>query len=57
LIWTHSNGIPRKINILCDNALLIGYALEKKIIDETILKEVISDLDLRPYSEPTEGWG
>ena len=30
LIWEFSGGIPRKINILCDNALLIGYGLERK---------------------------
>lgn len=57
LIWTHTEGIPRKINILCDNALLIGYALEKKIINENILKEVIRDLNWNPYSDSTEVLG
>jgi general secretion pathway protein A len=56
LIWMHSGGIPRKINILCDNALLIGYALEKKIIEKKILQEVIRDLNWRPYSNSTEDW-
>jgi general secretion pathway protein A len=57
LIWAHSAGIPRKINILCDNALLIGYALEKRIISEEILKEVIRDLNWGPSSKPIERWG
>lgn len=56
LIWTHSGGIPRKINILCDNALLIGYALEKKSINEDILKEVIRDLNWKPFSNSSEPW-
>ena len=28
LIWKISQGVPRKINILCDNALLIGYLVQ-----------------------------
>lgn len=51
LIWEYSEGIPRKINILCDNALLIAYALEKKQIDQSILKEAIRDLSHRPFEE------
>ena len=50
LIWEYTKGIPRKINILCDNALLIGYAVEKKVIDESIVREAIRDLSYSPYS-------
>ena len=50
LIWEYTKGIPRKINILCDNALLIGFALEKKVIDGNIVKEAIRDLSYSPYS-------
>ncbi len=38
-----SNGIPRVINILCDNALLIGYGTSRQKIDEAIVKEAIND--------------
>jgi general secretion pathway protein A len=51
LIWQFSQGIPRKVNILCDNALLIAYATEKKQIDELIIKEVIRDLEFRPFRD------
>jgi general secretion pathway protein A len=51
LIWEYSEGIPRKINILCDNALLIGYAEEKKQIEDAIIKEAIRDLSYSPYQE------
>jgi general secretion pathway protein A len=44
LIWQYSGGIPRKINILCNNALLLGYVTEKKIIDNNIMREAIRDL-------------
>ncbi|MCP3928865.1 MAG: AAA family ATPase, partial [Bacteroidetes bacterium] len=32
LIWEYSGGIPRKINMLCDNSFLVGYGLKKKKI-------------------------
>jgi len=43
-IYQYSKGIPRLINIVCDNALINGYASEKKVIGEDIVREVISDL-------------
>ncbi len=46
LIHEHSKGIPREINNLCFNALLLGTALQQKQIGYTILEEVIGDLGL-----------
>jgi general secretion pathway protein A len=51
LIWEYSQGIPRKVNILCDNSLLIAYALNQKKVEEAIIKEAIRDLEFRPYEE------
>jgi len=39
-----TDGIPRSINILCDNALLVGYAKGVHIIDRAIIAEVIKDM-------------
>jgi general secretion pathway protein A len=36
----HSRGIPRLINILCDMALVYGYAEEISVINEEIIEEV-----------------
>jgi len=44
-ICTYSNGIPRTINVLCDNALLIGYSKSAKKIGLEIIDEVISDME------------
>jgi len=44
-IYRYSHGIPRTINILCDNALLAGYGLSKKTIDEKIILEFINELE------------
>ena len=44
-IFRHSKGIPRLINILCDNSLTIGYGMDKKKIDENVVKETIAELE------------
>lgn len=43
-IYRKSGGIPRSINILCDNALLNGFALYQKIVDVKSVREVAKDL-------------
>ena len=55
-IFRYSKGIPRLINILCDNSLIIGYAIDKKRIDKKIVKEVIDDLKVaqRRFPESVE---
>jgi type II secretory pathway predicted ATPase ExeA len=45
LIWKKSRGIPRLINQICDNAMLIGYAVEARSIGGKIIKEVIGDME------------
>ncbi len=51
LIWSFSSGIPRKINILCDNALLIGFAMQSKTITKDIVKEAIDDANQSPCAQ------
>jgi general secretion pathway protein A len=46
-IYQKSGGIPRLINILCDNALLNGYALDQRVVDEKSLREIAKDLNLK----------
>ena len=46
LIWERSGGVPREINRLCFNALLLASADEQKQVDSVILDEVVADLDL-----------
>jgi general secretion pathway protein A len=51
LICRHARGNPRTLNILCDNAFLVGYGLSKKKVDTPIVNEVLEDLD---FVEPEE---
>ncbi len=46
LVAKYSEGVPRLINALCENALLIGYGLEKRQIDTHIVTEAAKDLML-----------
>src|SRR5262247_463259 len=43
-IASYSQGIPRLVNIICDNALLTAYAESKKMVSPDIVKEVARDL-------------
>jgi type II secretory pathway predicted ATPase ExeA len=45
LICSYAQGIPRVINALCDNALLMGYSLFKKNIEVDIIREVIKNME------------
>ena len=45
-VYSYSGGIPRIANVLCDNALLNGYALGRKEIDAGIIREVAEDLNI-----------
>jgi general secretion pathway protein A len=42
----YSSGIPRLINVVCDNAMLAGYASDCPVIDEKQVEEVAGDLRL-----------
>jgi general secretion pathway protein A len=46
-----SEGIPRQINNLCDNAMIAGYGLGEQIIGRAIIEEVADNLDLLPQKE------
>ena len=43
-VYNYSQGVPRKINNVCDMSFLIGFSSKKKVIDSKIIKEVIEDL-------------
>ena len=44
LIVTTAQGIPRRLNILCDSALITGFGYQQSTISRKIAKEVIADL-------------
>lgn len=46
-IYEHANGIPRRINRLCDTCLLSGFARNLKTIDESLIREEAKDLEVK----------
>jgi type II secretory pathway predicted ATPase ExeA len=53
LIQRYSNGIPRLINVIADNAMLNAYALGITMIEPLLVHEVASDLCLTSSSHPS----
>ena len=47
-IYRCTEGIPRNINNLCDNALLAGYAAGEPTIGRSIIEEVAESFDMLP---------
>ena len=45
-VYRGSRGVPRLINMICDMALLYGYAEEMPVIDEEVIDQVIADRGL-----------
>jgi general secretion pathway protein A len=52
-IYTRSGGVPRVINLLCENALITGFALRQRPIEPAVVGEVGADFDL-PESAPAQ---
>jgi general secretion pathway protein A len=46
LVYRYSGGVARTINVICDNALLSGFAGDVKPVGPAIVEEVCRDFDL-----------
>ena len=54
-IYERSGGVPRTISVICDNAMVSGFAAETTVIDADMIREVCDDFDLRaPFSAASE---
>jgi general secretion pathway protein A len=49
-----SHGIPREINRLCFNAMSLGCAMGKRLIDDQVLREAAADLEFGFVPKPEE---
>lgn len=47
-IHQHANGIPRVVSVICDNALVNGFAADQKPVGAAIVGEVCRSLALTP---------
>ena len=49
-----SGGVPRTVNVICDNALVGGFAAGAKPVDARIVRDVCEEFDLAS-APPTNG--
>lgn len=56
VIWNGTGGVPRLINLVCDTALVYGYAEERRVIDLPMIEQVVADKSesLTPMAEEAE---
>ena len=47
----YSKGIPRLINVICDNALVIAFAGSEKSVSPEVIGEVVRDLRIAPENQ------
>ena len=45
VIHGRSRGVPRIINVICDAALVFGYAEERRQVDLPLMREVLAELE------------
>lgn len=59
-IWNAAQGIPRVINVICDNAMMIAFAEGKQRISASVTAEAVRDLfgaDAEPrWIDRVRGW-
>ena len=53
LIHECSRGIPRTMSVICDNALISGFAAGRQPVGRDIIEEVARDFDLKrlPFAD------
>jgi general secretion pathway protein A len=53
LIARRAHGIPRRINIICDNALMTGFGHRQRPVGITVVREVLHDMQAK---DGTASW-
>ncbi|MEO0580204.1 MAG: AAA family ATPase, partial [Pseudomonadota bacterium] len=51
-VYRFSGGVPRLTNTLCDTALLVAFADEKRSVDAAVIRAAIDELDWEPATGP-----
>jgi type II secretory pathway predicted ATPase ExeA len=49
-IHRYARGIPRLVNVICDNCLFEAYLIKKDHVDAAVVEGVAGDLGLRPVA-------
>jgi general secretion pathway protein A len=49
LVHERARGIPRLINVICDNALVTGFAADRRPVSRDLVSDVCRDFDLSGF--------
>src|ERR1019366_9409398 len=53
-VYQHSQGLPRLINIICENALIAAYARQIRSVSPDIIDDIATDFRLRGHTPQVE---
>jgi general secretion pathway protein A len=56
IIVKEAQGVPRLLNVLCDNALITGFGYQKNPVTRAIAREVVNDLASKKRPSPFRKW-
>jgi general secretion pathway protein A len=56
IVFRYTGGVPRLVNVLCDTALLCGFAEERSTVDESLIRTAVEELQWVEYSERVRGY-
>ncbi len=56
LVHRYASGIPRLINLICDRALLAGFAAQSHRITHEMVKHAATSLDIQSAPRARRGW-
>jgi type II secretory pathway predicted ATPase ExeA len=51
MVFRYAGGVPRLVNVLCDTAMLCGFAEERTIVDDALVKAAAEELQWVEYTE------
>jgi len=51
-IHARSRGVPRIVNVICDAALVFGFAEDRRTVDLALVEEVLGELDVTGVLPP-----
>ncbi|MEJ2640035.1 MAG: AAA family ATPase [Desulfosarcinaceae bacterium] len=52
-IFKYSEGVPRRINIVCDRALLAAYSNNQRRVTRATVRTVVRELQIAPPAKPS----
>ncbi len=44
LTYAYAKGVPRLVNLVCDNCLLVGYSNDTHLIDSSVVRRAVSQM-------------